>query len=519
MIMHRGLHILEVVELICAAADPSTLAALARTCRALQSPALTVLWETQSELTNLLSCLPSDVWETHPSLPYHHSFSFRRPIVPSDLPRLLFYAARVKNLYVQRPNSISWSIYAALSLALPEYPLLPNLRHLSWRPTEDACSHIRMLVGQKLRSIILDLDGTELVRRQILPYLAAFHPDLTDIHIYPMFSNSSATLESVYSTIRSMKYLRDLYVATVDSSTLLHLAQLPHLSHLRLNVFPQLHDDFFIRIATIGPVFCALRQLTTYSESIVSFCRLIEMIDADVLTELELGFNSTVKPQDWQALSTTIAQRFSKTINQLDIQERCSPEDEIPDRVDLMIPKEAFQPLLACGHLEGVDIQTLHGILIDNDFVKKVAEAWPRLRNLALAPMAQPAQYKPSVTLAGLVPLAEHCRYLERLIIIVDATGLDPHAREKPGGGISSESLLELYVVESPISSPAAVASFLSAIFPELCAVASREKEERNMLVQNWEEDMEKWERVRDLVHIFASARAQEHYVPRSPPP
>jgi hypothetical protein len=61
--MHRGLHIPEVVELICGVAEFSTLAALAQTCQAFQPPALSVLWRDQSDWMQLLKCLPSDLWE------------------------------------------------------------------------------------------------------------------------------------------------------------------------------------------------------------------------------------------------------------------------------------------------------------------------------------------------------------------------------------------------------------------------------------------------------------------------
>ncbi|KAI0715682.1 hypothetical protein C8T65DRAFT_643683 [Cerioporus squamosus] len=41
---HRALHIAEVFRHICDVADNSTLAILARTCRAFQGPALQALW-------------------------------------------------------------------------------------------------------------------------------------------------------------------------------------------------------------------------------------------------------------------------------------------------------------------------------------------------------------------------------------------------------------------------------------------------------------------------------------------
>ncbi|KAJ7762498.1 hypothetical protein B0H16DRAFT_1213726, partial [Mycena metata] len=94
--------------------------------------------------------------------------------------------------------------------------------------------------------------------------------------------------------------------------------------------------------------------------------------------------------------------------------------------------------------------------------------AWPQLQKLDLSPRCQPAHYVPQVTLAGLIPLAQHCPDLVSLALVMNATVTDPHSKEKPGGGITNAALTDLEVVESPLSSPGAVASFLSAIFPNL---------------------------------------------------
>ena len=42
-----------------------SLASLSRTCRALQGPALDVLWYYQFGLLHLLQCLPQELWEVH----------------------------------------------------------------------------------------------------------------------------------------------------------------------------------------------------------------------------------------------------------------------------------------------------------------------------------------------------------------------------------------------------------------------------------------------------------------------
>ncbi|KAK7001358.1 hypothetical protein R3P38DRAFT_3048711 [Favolaschia claudopus] len=519
--MHRGLRIPEVVELICAAAEPSALAVLSRTCQTFQTPALAVLWATQKQLTNLLKCLPSDVWEEVQNHPGHvHSpivFRLRRPIASSDLSRVLFYAEKVKNLFIEPPHRLSWIVYEALSLALSVHPLLPNLRHLTWLPPDHVYSHIRMLVGQKLQSITFDVERSRSVGLYLLPYLNVFHPDLSSVEIGPMDLVQSLELkESVYSTIRSMNRLQELKIPDLDIPTTLHLAQLPHLRRLNVGTFHQLFDDLQPELAAMGPAFSALRQFIVYSESPPSVIGFLDVVSPDALSEITVNFGSasSMESEQWRILNTSIARRSFRTLKCVELRERFVFEQDMNDNPAAMISKDSFYPLLICRNLTDVALQTGYGIDIDNDFINKIAEAWPQLETLSLSPKFQASVYIPQVTLAGLIPLAQNCRCLTSLTLVLNATVLDIHPRERPGNGISNEALVKLDVVESPISSPAAVASFLSAIFPELQQVLSREDEERNTLAPHWEEDVEKWDMVGDLVQFFASTRAQENHNP-----
>jgi hypothetical protein len=65
--MHGCLRIYEVVCLICNELQVTkfgwTLANLARTCTALQDPALDALWYELDDLSPLIMCMPLDAWE------------------------------------------------------------------------------------------------------------------------------------------------------------------------------------------------------------------------------------------------------------------------------------------------------------------------------------------------------------------------------------------------------------------------------------------------------------------------
>lgn len=60
--MHRALFISEIANFICEPLDETTLAALARSCKALHEPAVHSLWADLSNLVPLVKCFPDDSW-------------------------------------------------------------------------------------------------------------------------------------------------------------------------------------------------------------------------------------------------------------------------------------------------------------------------------------------------------------------------------------------------------------------------------------------------------------------------
>jgi hypothetical protein len=64
--MHRCLNTLETVEMVCAELlllpAPGSLAAFARTCKAIEDPALNRLWHDQADMHNILCCMPDDLF-------------------------------------------------------------------------------------------------------------------------------------------------------------------------------------------------------------------------------------------------------------------------------------------------------------------------------------------------------------------------------------------------------------------------------------------------------------------------
>jgi len=132
---HRLLAIPEVlVQVAEDAKDKSTMASLAapRTCRVSCSPALDVLWRSQSGLANIVKCMPADLWQIWPELYGRGTLTFKRAMRPSDWDRFNVYAPRVRVLTLalksRRDVHLEGDVYLALSMYALTMPLFPNLR-------------------------------------------------------------------------------------------------------------------------------------------------------------------------------------------------------------------------------------------------------------------------------------------------------------------------------------------------------------------------------------------------------
>ncbi|KAJ7697239.1 hypothetical protein B0H17DRAFT_1052430 [Mycena rosella] len=95
------------------------LAALARTSRALQEPALNALWRSQETFAHILRCMPSDLWNIPVVSGAVYHLEVVRPLALSDWERPLFYMNRVRIL--------------TLSLCLPKEHFFPHINSLVWK--------------------------------------------------------------------------------------------------------------------------------------------------------------------------------------------------------------------------------------------------------------------------------------------------------------------------------------------------------------------------------------------------
>ncbi|TRM58342.1 hypothetical protein BD626DRAFT_187274 [Schizophyllum amplum] len=150
----------------------------------------------------LLHCMPQDVWERRPNtlryLGCAELFYPKRPILPTDTERLMFYAPLVNKLSVghpvddihdrEREVGLSEEGYEAIVSVLP-HPVFVNLRHLVWHTLCGGLSHIQQYLSPSLRSLTLKLSWDARPHISLLSDLADRCPFVTSFHLDTEFKS------------------------------------------------------------------------------------------------------------------------------------------------------------------------------------------------------------------------------------------------------------------------------------------------------------------------------------------
>ncbi|KAJ6534328.1 hypothetical protein B0H19DRAFT_1080803 [Mycena capillaripes] len=490
--MHRGLGILEIVEMICGqlgsegpgppgGASGRALSALARSSKVFLNPALNVLWRNQNTILNILRCMPLDLWDiTEPDYDDDDGvteITLRRIMKASDWERPLLYMHRVRCLS-SRIVFDDPEFLETLSLCLPGEFLFPNLEILHWHPgfRPSVFHHIRWLLTPRVRELSMGCDSYS--NLSILPTLASKYPLLTHISIsmdlitmISMVATHYDCAPSISTFVLGLTHIESLNVPTVDGTALAHLAQIPELRKLHLEygvpdyvTGPYLGAPGFTNLTDIGvrTMKCALLLL-----SMVAKCPLVKF------AIFPTSFNPTevIAGEFYQALFEHCSHASLREITLAgEFDEEMAPLSVAQAAVYSVGP-DTLRPLFAFTNL--VEVRLVHpvGFNLDDASILDMARAWPHIVFLSL--IARPHRHIASrVTLEGLYAFAKYCPRLHRLEITFDATVV-PNTRDNGQKRVAQQALHHLNVAASLIKKPKRVATFLSALFPSLKSIAT----------------------------------------------
>ncbi|KAJ6492017.1 hypothetical protein C8R45DRAFT_190758 [Mycena sanguinolenta] len=460
--MHRCLSIPEIVGNICdhfesAFQGPSTLAALARTSRNFHGPALDCLWAVQDRgMNNLLRCMPSDLFEFTTAYDVH----LLRPILTEDWERPLVYMPRIRRMIVHAYSGVA-NIFPALSASLPgdAESLFPRMRALHWFSGKDFLC-IRMLLSPRLNDLYLSVEFSN-ANYSLLCSIPRICPALKILSIHGSDTGRSA----LSRFLRGLHSLESLTVSIPDLATLEHLSQLRGLTSL--NAF--LPDG--LSLSSLSPLgFIALEKLGIHYEieEVTSFFR---RCSGARLKEITIDFSSSSTTAATDRLHNAIRESCSHTLlSSLGIHMH---DDEPPEPGNdaYAINIQSLRFLFCFVNLTSISIISYVGFNIDDEAMKELARAWPRIQILRLrfAPYNDSIRMQPQLSLRCLHTLAEHCQSLTELEITFDATViLQPDPSSSPRR-ISQSALRILNVGKSSMASPAIhIARTISMLFPSV---------------------------------------------------
>ncbi|KIM89150.1 hypothetical protein PILCRDRAFT_813064 [Piloderma croceum F 1598] len=451
-----------------------TLAALARTCKALAEPCLDVLWHRQERgLGALMKTLPADLWEVS-----YGSLSFTRQFVWSDWTRFSYYARRIQELSVginafanghgteylrhktttRSLDEISIDVRALDTMSPSGVPLLCNLRQLAFSDDPESMKVARFLLAPTIRTIHLDFVSDIFTDSDATTFLAILKnkcPFLGHLEFCGIPDELCPTVSQFICGWENLQTLWGNQSPIVTDETFIHLASLPTLSKLKLNL-----GYNSLPLALPSQSFAGLRDLDlcTYNiEVITDLLKSSHRHHLLPLRSLALRFHSPISVQPVELTHVIHDHCAHPCLTRLVLHDAshipCSSFDSY-----------MLRPLFAFTKLVIVDIfYDLHRI--DDTLLGEMAKAWPQLERLTLGNNME--INGTNMTLAGLVPLARYCPKLEATWLPFDASNI-----ERPGRKFRNRQLTKLGIGYSNIKDAMAVAEFLSDIFPNLCSIS-----------------------------------------------
>ncbi|KAH7911109.1 hypothetical protein BJ138DRAFT_1086240 [Hygrophoropsis aurantiaca] len=476
---------------------------LALTCRTFCSPALDILWSTQTSLYPLVATFPSDLWEirhekselfTAAKLPY---IFFIRNVVSDDWEIPLSYARRIKHLSLNRrresrpsPAEIHITTLCTLLRAFPSQ-LLPNL------------SRLEILLSPEIFGGNLQFLGFCLTR--------LVHAKLRSLE-FNSFTESNATFSAaVDSVIDRCVELEKLHVFGLMSLSpqahhhIIHLSQPGHLHQLRsLKVFNApfcIPFDALVRIGALdleelhvrvndgvdgvrwehvsGHFFQNLRRLTLESSTLKLGDALLSNVGSNHLTTIYLGTTTMQRTDHLYNLLRTLAHRSPDFPNLCSLFVSCFAIDFANSAVPSLM-----EPLLSGSfnalRMLSIKVKNKGRVSLSLD-IDRIPDALP-----ALEIFNMPYLYAHTVTLERIFNFARRCKFLKTLGIGVN-TSIVPQLAEST----EPAAMLELLKVGmSDIGDPKEVAAFLRRAFPNLTCVKASSASEWN----------EEWLEVDDMI-------------------
>ncbi|KAJ7658620.1 hypothetical protein DFH06DRAFT_1327196 [Mycena polygramma] len=478
--MHDCLRIAQVVDMTCSQLavssdrrDQRALAALARTCTTFKDPALDYLWKSATLAQLLTSCMPSDLWTVDSTVvaaqdigePTTPALRLLRPICDSDWQRVRLYAPRIKKLTSGRDAWDLQSIFPNLSLAFPQ-SLLHNLQDLEWHHHDWVFHYIHIFLRPSLTRIAFDV--TSKWDCSLFSRLGDRCPKLANISIA---AEPGVDLQPLSRFVACLSRAETIYVPWLEQDALKHLSTLATLKSLHMDRLPEALRS----VARTAPAFPALRHLSLDDAMLVDMTQFLRMGLDVPLESVSLSRDSCPSAGDMHGFLTAVATRVShSTLTRLRLDGGGGCSSYKPNPGIYPVQPDTLVLLLCFKDLTCLHLTSALGFDLDDDTVSRMARAWPRIESLSLAG-STPSTIRPRTTLASLYSIARHCPHIFALTMAFDGSDIpSPSAHRRIV--VRNESLRQMNVLHSPITTAIAMQQFLLGVFPNLDRITTRRR-------------------------------------------
>lgn len=358
-------------------------------------------------------------------------------------------------------------------------PLLPGLLELNVQVTafQDFALYPRLIVGPVLKNITINWRGNMiqgfLGARSIADNMASvIQPAFSAITCFKIVYHDDHVNDSgidcgvepdvmlLYRNLSSLQHFaaRATYIT---SSVLIHLASLPGLKKLTICIHAEELAKFNEAISPDREVFPSLVELSIETEGLTHVQELLARPGFSDFRTLTVAQNDAHDIWEVEPFLAVLA-RHAK----LERIELFEPDFwGLPPLGLSQVTERALTPLLSLP-ITILEIRLGGMVSLDDEFLARMAKAWPRLEVLELyeRTMGTP----PKATIHGFFTLVTSCPNLKRLSLRFNALnnilgGLPPLEDTIP-----CSTLEVLDVCTSPVETESELVSVIEAIFPNL---------------------------------------------------
>ncbi|KAG6333711.1 hypothetical protein ID866_5378 [Astraeus odoratus] len=479
----------------------STLASLARTCRAFHGPAIDELWMNLEALDPLIKLMPRRMWTKKHYPPLVRTFIRKKHW-------LIFtkYASRVKSLRgpcCGFPAAVQHRVMSTIAgYSKATLPLLPNLTEIAWceirifHRQEPCVSLLRYFMGPSVTSVTLKLYCWPYhisSETAVLADLSKLCPNVSSFTAYFPPSSHNDPSQEVGAIVRKWTNLRTLRSCALPQPVMDQLGSQKTLQSLAIELNNSVYPAY------TGQLPDTIHTFSLGGSSAILCTRYLSNVyGAPSTLGLRIGVDDSTL-DDVSELFYTLPAHLDKNALRSFSVELTSSYWISRSTETFQLSLNVLRPLLVFRFLRVVDLDLFSTEGLDDDAYATMAQAWPALESIALG-TTDVSKRHPQATVHALISLLKFCPNLRVLRLTFDGTTCIPEADNIPSSVVNTQ-ITEIAVGHSPVEDINAMATCLGLLMPSLRRVLSARTDREEL------DSIERWEGVERM--LSCSLRSQ----------